>query len=354
MSRIRRTATMQVMPSTPIARPPDLVHTSDMDRSLIDRFVAMFGMPQRRFAAAFAVLLAMLLALAVAAHGYTPAGSRWELWRTGLEPAVIVYILGVHPLLHRRWTLAIESLRSLVDRPELVAEVRWVDRRGEWLAVLVGSAFGVWDATTWLIAGPWIFAYMLVTDVVMFGLMALTIYDGFGRTRYLSRIVRRDVQFDLFDRRPLVPLARWGQSVSLTFVGGICLSLFFQSYRMLVSVNAIVIYSILVVVSLSLFFMSIWSIHGALVAAQQRELAIVTRHRERARDALKQGLEGAGTDAAARLYEPVVVFGNYERQVLEASTWPFDPKVIKQLAASTIAPVVLYIAKIAFGLSRAP
>jgi len=335
-----------------IERSPPSPPSAYLNQSLVGRFIGLFGMPRRWFAAAVGVLLTMLLLLAIAAYGDAPARSRWELWRTGLEPAIIVYILGIHPLLHRRWMLAMASLRSLVDRPELVPQAWCVNRRAEWTAVLVGSAFAVWDAYTWRLAGPGIFTYMLATDVVMFSLMAVTIYDGLARTRHLSRIVRRDVQFDLFDRRPLVPLARWGQTVSLTFVGGICLSLLFQSYGMLSSVNSIVIYSILVVVSLTLFFTSIWSIHVALLSAQERELAIVTGHRERARHALKQGLVGAAPDAAARLYDPVVVFGNYERQVLEASTWPFDPRVIRQLAASVVAPILIYVLKIAVGLSR--
>lgn len=59
----------------------------------------------------------------------------------------------------------------------------------------------------------------------MFALMALSIYDGMMRTRQLRRIVRAGLQLDLFDRKLLTPLARWGQSVSLMFVGGTCLSL---------------------------------------------------------------------------------------------------------------------------------
>jgi len=100
----------------------------------------------------------------------------------------------------------------------------------------------------------------------MFSLMALAIFDCLVRTRRLARIVRAGEQLDLFDRRSFTPLARWGQSVSLIFVGGTCLSLVFQSYESLSTVRSLVIYSTMVIVSLTLFFISIWSIHDGLVA----------------------------------------------------------------------------------------
>jgi uncharacterized membrane protein len=159
------------------------------------------------------------------------------------------------------------------------------------------------------------------------------------------------LQLDLFDRRSFTPLARWGQSVSLTFVGGTCLSLLFQSYETLYTVQSLVIYSIMIGVSLTLFFMSIWSIHDALVAAQQRELTVVREHWSRARSELKRKLaEGAASEPAG-LYEPIVVLGAYETQILAASTWPFNPKIVKELVASLVAPILIYGLKIAVGLA---
>jgi hypothetical protein len=172
------------------------------------------------------------------------------------------------------------------------------------------------------------------------------------RTRRLTRVVRSGLQLDLFDRRSFTPLARWGQSVSLVFVGGTCLSLLFQSYETLYTVQSLVIYSIMVVVSLTLFFMSIWSIHDALVAAQERELAVVHHHWSEARSELKRKLAEGGPREPAGLYEPIVVLGAYESQILAASTWPFNPKIVKELVASLVAPILIYGLKIAVGLSR--
>src|SRR5690349_762406 len=93
----------------------------------------------------------------------------------------------------------------------------------------------------------------------------------------------------------------------------------------------------------------------ALVDAQERELATIREHSNLARGELRLYLAQAGpangTEDAARLYGPLVVFGTYERQVLEQSTWPFNPKIVKEVAASVVAPILIYGIKVAMGLS---
>jgi hypothetical protein len=321
-------------------------------QSLVDQLVGHVGLPRLAFALAVVGLLVLALSVTVFAHGGLAAASAWGLWKMGLEPAVIVYILWIYPPLHRRWTLAIDAIRPLADRPELVEQANAANRHGEWTALLLGAAFSVWVTGPWHLADRWLLLYVFASNVVMFSLMALAIYDCLVRTRRLARIVRAGLQLDLFDRRSFTPLARWGQSVSLTFVGGTCLSLLFQSYETLYTVQSLVIYSIMIVVSLTLFFTSIWNIHLALVVAQQRELAVVHEHWSKARGDLKRKLAQGVTGEAAGLYEPIVVLGAYENQVLSASTWPFNPKIVKELVASLVAPILIYGLKIAMGLSR--
>jgi hypothetical protein len=321
-------------------------------QSLTGQLLGDIGLPRRAFAIALVCLLALLLAVAFFAHGGLAVGGRWGMWKLSLAPAVIVYIFAIYPVLHRRWTSALEALRPLADRPELIEQAHAADRRGEWIALLLGAAFSIWATNPWRIHDRWVLLYVLVSNLVMFSLMALAIYDSVVRTRRLARIVRSGLQLDLFDRRSFTPLARWGQIVSLTFVGGTCLSLIFQSYESLATAPSLVIYSTMVVVSLTLFFTAIWGIHDALVLAQQRELAVVREHWSRARGELKRKLaEGAAGDPAA-LYEPIVVLGAYERQILAASTWPFNPKIVKEVVASLVAPILIYGVKIALGLSR--
>ena len=329
-----------------------LTRMNTAPQSLVGQMIGDVGLPRRAFAVAVAGLLVGLLAVAVFTHGGLAVGGRWGLWKMSLAPAVILYIFAIYPPLHRRWRSAIDALRPLAERPELVDDAHAVDRRGEWTALLLGAAFSVWATKPWQFEDRWIVLYVLVSNGIMFSLMALAVYDCLVRTRRLTRIVRSGLHLDLFDRRSIAPLARWGQIVSLAFVGGTCLSLLFQSYESLATAPSIVIYSTMVVVAVTVFFTSVWGIHDALVAAQQSELAIVREHWSRARSELKQKLGEGAAGEPAGLYEPIVVLGAYERQILAASTWPFNPKIVKELLASLAAPILIYGLKIALGLSR--
>jgi hypothetical protein len=322
--------------------------------TLIDRLIAPFRARRRWLALAAALLLVALGLIVLAAQrGKLDPGLRDELWQRGLQPAVIIYVLVVYPWLQGRSILALDSLRTMGVPASLIAEARLVNDRGEWLALLVGALFSVVITQSIPFSDVWLTAYDFGANALMFALMALVIYDGAARTRNLARLVHTDLELDLFDRQSLVPLARWGQTVTLTFVGGTCLSLLFQSHRSLNTVASAVIYSTMVVVSLSLFFTSTWSIHVALRAARDRELADVRQRLDLARGDLKRHLaQQAGLNATGA-YQPVVMLGLYEKQVLEASTWPFNPKIAKELAVSVAVPVLIYCAKLAFGLPGA-
>jgi hypothetical protein len=318
-------------------------------QSLVDRIVTHAGLSRYTFAAVIVFLLALPLSLALLSPGGQAAVRPRGLWKLGLEPTLIVYILGIYPWLQKRFALATDALRPLFTEPEIVDKVHARSRRGEVMAMSIGAAFSFWVTSSWRIDETWLRLYLVTANVVLFSLMALAIFDGVERTRRLARVVGAGLELDLFDRQLLAPMARWGQTVALTFVGGICLSLLFQSYETLHSVRSLVIYSILIVVALTLFFTSVWSIHRALVAAQQRELTVVRQHWTLARSAYKRELaEGADRDAV-RLYEPMVVLGAYEARILAASTWPFNPKIVKEVMASLVAPFLIYGLKIAIG-----
>ena len=324
------------------------------NQTLIGQLIGLLRVPPIALALIVAAVLVLPLLLVTHTHGQAAGVAPHSPWRLAMAPALIAFVIGVHPWLRSRWQLAIDALRPLSRQPEVVDQAFMAFGLGAWVALLLGAALAIWISQSMPVTG-WPFIYMLATYITLFCLMALAIYDGLRRTRHLKRVVAAGLALDLFDRQLLTPLARFGQSVSLTFVGGICLSLLFQSAATLYSVQSLVIYSILIAVALTLTFSSIWSIHVALVVAQERELAIVRQHWSRARAALRQHLAqtgpAPGTEDAARLYEPLVVFGTYERQVLEASTWPFDPKIVKQVAASAAAPILIYGIKVAVGLS---
>lgn len=322
------------------------------NQTLVNRLIGYAGVSPALFAALVAGVLALPLLVAWRTPGLWADVPKQGLWPLAMAPAMTAFILAAHPWLQRRWQVAIDALRPLSRQPEIVDHAFMGFDVGAWIALLLGAALAVWISLSIRIAG-WLFVHVLVSHVVMFGLIAISIYDGLRRVRHVKRVVAAGLALDLFDRQSLTPLARYGQSASLTFIGGISLSLIFQSAVTLFSVVSLVTYAILVTAALTLFFTSVWSIHSALVAAQERELVALRQHWRRARADLQRQLDGSvgGAEDAARLYGPAVVFGTYERLVLDASTWPFDPRIVKQVAASLAAPVLIYGIKLAAGLS---
>ena len=62
---------------------------------------------------------------------------------------------------------------------------------------------------------------------------------------------------------------------------------------------------------------------------------------------------GSHCAEAPQLYDPLTQFGSDERQVLEASTWSFNPTIVNGLVASAAAPILIYGVKVAAGLTGA-
>jgi len=117
--------------------------TNDQPQSLVDASVGRAGRPRLAVTIAVVGLFAIVLLAAVFVPRARAPGSAWGLWKLGLEPTVIVYILWIYPPLHRRWMRAIDALRPLAERPQLVEQAFAVDRRREWTALALGAAFSV-------------------------------------------------------------------------------------------------------------------------------------------------------------------------------------------------------------------
>jgi len=188
----------------------------------------------------------------------------------------------------------------------------------------------------------------------MFALLGATIYGSVMRSRQLAAFLRSGLELKVFDGHLLAPFAQWGQGLSLVFVGGISLSLLFQSYQSLRSIESVIIYVCLIGVAMTLFFMSMWTVHVALASAQSKELAKVRSELAVAREALVRERDREAATAVQNAYLPVVILGLYERQVLNASTWPFNLAIVGRVFASVGAPLAVYLLKLALGVGGMP
>jgi len=296
-------------------------------------------------------VLALLLALAAYAQGSGGRAGGSALWMLGLDPVILVYILIAHPFMHRRWERAMESLEGLAPHVDDAGRPGGGSRRGEWAAVLLGTLAGLALAHRLPGAEGWLRLYYEATSALTFALLAAVIYGSVMRSRQLAAHSRAGLELNVFDGHLLTPFAQWGQGLTLVFVGGISLSLLFQSYESLRSIESVIVYGSLVVVALTLFYMSMWTVHVALARAQDKELATVRRDLAAAREALLRHRAGESATALENAYGPVVVLGTYEQQVLDAPTWPFNPAIVGRVFASAAAPFGVYFLKLAFGMT---
>jgi hypothetical protein len=324
--------------------------TPSEDESLLAQLETFLGPRYLVFVVVLALALALLLALAVYGGGESGQRGGSRLWMLGLEPVILVYILALHPFMRRRSKRAMLALEALAPHAGGAGRSPRGRRQGEWVAVLLGSLAGLAVARRVPGAAGWLWLYAEATSALGFAVLAAVIYGSVMRSRHLAAHARAGLELNVFDAHLLTPFAQWGQSLSLVFVGGISLSLLFQSYETLRSMESVIVYGCLIVVAMTLFFMSMWTVHIALAKAQDKELARVRRDLATAREALDRQRAGDIAGAVQDAYVPAVVLGLYERQVLDAPTWPFNPTIVKRVLASAVAPLGVYLLKLAFGV----
>lgn len=316
--------------------------------------------PLPRFWTIIAVNAVLLLGLIlVAALDDTLTNlSDWRFWQlSGL--ANITYILVVHPFMWRLRGQAIQAFRPLLsledgDFNRLAAEVSAPNRRWEWTYLLIGVGLAVALGQPWTLGwGPghlWMAVYLVIVGALFNGLLAWLIYDTLAGTVRISRLSRRDLKLDIFDTELLTPIARWSLGISLAFVGGISLSLVFQTRESLLRWQSLTMYAILVGALILMFLLSMWSAHNAMANAKNRKLAMARKHlavvsrelEDRAAEGQLTGTEG--------LSATITSWATYQRLVQEAPAWPFNASIIRRLAASIFVPAIVYLIKILSGL----
>jgi len=280
-------------------------------------------------------------------------GIDWGFWRLGLQSAIIVYIFVISPFIQKLWVRMLISLESLVpqtDANEILSQFSRNNRLWEWLSLLLGVIFFLALGQPWNWYAGWFDLYSLVTNIIMFALLGYLVYGGISSTRRLARLTRRYLHFEIFDAGALIPVAQWSLCVSFAFVGGISLSVVFQPFENLRQMENIVIYSILLGVTIVLFFTSMWSTHSAMASAKKRELTMVRENLDFHRKQLKQQSSESINNDRDRLYSAIAVWSIYEKQVREAATWPFNAGILGRLVLSSLVPAIIYGIKIILGL----
>jgi hypothetical protein len=305
--------------------------------------------------------LLLLLTLAVYLDGTIADMLGWGFWfNYGDGLLLIAYILMVSSFMWRLRIRAIQAFRPLLaidddafDR--LAAKASAANRRREWASVLIGVGLAVAMGQPWSLewgAGSlWQSVYLVIAGTLMNGLLFWLVYDTLASTVRIARLSRQAPKIDiLFNTELLMPIARWSLGIAVGWVGGISLSLVFQTQESLLRGQTITLYAILVSVTVLGFLLSMWSARNTIARVKRRELALARKHLAAASLELKDRTAQDRLEGMEGLSSTMASWATYQKLVKETPTWPFDINIMRRLLASTIAPVLVYLAKILSGL----
>ena len=318
--------------------------------------VSRSRLPWHWFTTVLTLTLLLFLIITTLLNGATGSMTQWDFWRQYLgAPVLIAYIFCIFPYMFRLGRKAAETFRQLQfhegtnpDDTGYVPQRHW-----EWTTAVVGAAFWIllqspwgwdWAADEW-----WLNLYALISYALLFGLLGWLIYYSLAESRHMNRLSRRKLNIDIFDTSVLTPVARSSLGTSFAFIGGISLSLIFQTVDSLLTWSNITIYAVLVMATLLIFFLSMWSTHRTMADTKHEELSLVRQKLEEGIRKLRGLAVGDKVDETGDLHSAVAAWGTYERHVREAREWPFNAIILRRLAASTLVPGLIYLLKVLLG-----
>jgi len=235
-------------------------------------------------------------------------------------------------------------------------EVPLPNRRWEWVAMLIGAVLWLsmwqpwgWD-DRWKSGAIWLPIYEVVTQTILYALLSVAVYGVATSIWYVNRLINQNVSPDIFDTSMLTPIANSSLGFSVALIGGISLSLVFQTQEDLLMWKNIVVWIILVCFAVFIFFLSLWNTHGAIVNVKRREMDYVKKYLNTASRELKERSQDGNIKRAEELALTVTAWLNYEKRIKEVPEWPYNASIIRRLVASTVVPAVVYLLKIISGL----
>lgn len=295
------------------------------------------------------LVIGLLVYLPSLAAG-TAAGARALL----ASPTVIVYILLLGPAMAPLESAVLRSLRPLVlmDDSELDPILRRAKTTSpvhEALSIACGLAFGI------LIIGfpsgedaTWPNLVAALTGYAMLGLLGWTAFMSVTGTRLLGALLRLPLRIDPLNRRPFEPIGRWSLAIALAFVGGIIIGLFLGSYgtSALVNPRFWLLFLPLSLLPVLIFYLNMRPTHRVLSAARERALDEVQGELRRSFPTLLGQMQRG--EPTGNLPWEVNALVAYEKELEQASTWPYNPVILRTLLVSVLIPTVTLLARRVF------
>ena len=324
---------------------------------LVEALIRRSRLPWYWVTAVVAAVLLLLLILATFLDGVANDLFTWGFWHNyGDGLLLIAYILMVSSFIWKLRIKAIQAFRPLLAIDDdafnqLAAKASAPNRPWEWVFVLIGVGMAAALGQPWNLGwGPgelWLSVYLVITGTLMNGLLWWLIYDTLAGTVRIAQLSSQAPKIDiLFDTELLIPIARWSLGISVGWVGGISLSLVFQTQDTLLQGGTITLYAILVCVTVLGFLLSMWSTRNTIAKVKRRELVLARKHLAAASLELKDRASRGRLEGMEGLSSTMTSWATYQKLVQDTPTWPFDINIMRRLLASTIAPVLVYLVKV--------
>jgi hypothetical protein len=320
---------------------------------ILDRWINKLPFSRKWFYLAVGLLLFLLPVGIAYLEGIVDLIFVSGIWRNlFIQPVLIPYVLILsQPLQHTREGVA-QALRPIVQIDDqgfrnLVKRSCGVNVIGELVGFVMGASFILLINRGFEVHQDayWSSLYSYLTGVLMWGMIGWITYGAFSLSRLNRELLRQPLEFDLFDPKPFEPIGRQSLTLSMVYIGGITLSLFFtidpnSSFQ----ISTWVIYGSLLLVTVLVFFLNMLHTNRVLTGAKKQMLEGVERGMAKALyrfQELPSGGEGTHLIAAE-----INAWAIFKKEVKETRVWPFNTEILHSLLVSILTPILLSIARL--------
>lgn len=231
------------------------------------------------------------------------------------------------------------------DFHRLLTEASIFNRRREWLTlgISAGSVLLLRGAVLgWASVGRsgWLLAlYGILGAGLMCGLLGFSIYSSMSGTKLFTELSQYPLNVSVFDLASLEPIARWSLGATLSYIGGITLSMLFLPRFALLNIEIIlIIYTPLTLTSLLVFFLNMRSVHGDMVEAKKRELRRVRYNLMALSQALEERTAEGQIEDTKTLLDSIKAWTAHQEWVRGLPEWPYTAAIRRNLVLSLLLP----------------
>jgi hypothetical protein len=271
-------------------------------------------------------------------------------------PVMLAYSLAIQPAYRRYRLKAIHAYRPLVPVEDEEIKTAYsnaslFNRRREWISLLIGVIGGILITQPWDPTGPgqnstyagqsvWLSIYGILVTLLMYCVIAFFIYSSLSSTRLFSEIYQGQLEINIFNTSSLEPIGQWSLVIALSYIGGMTLSVLFLNFRML-TVEALIVYPLLIVTFLLVFFLNMKSIRDSIADAKRREVKSVREELTEVSSTLIAREPTVKTEDNLTLIGRISTLEGYIERVQGLSEWPLSADIKRRLALSSFLPGIV-------------